>query len=34
MFYALRKAGKEREGLLILEGFCNNRGAFMQGFMG
>ena len=34
MFYALREAGKVREGLLILEGFRNNRSAFMQGFMG
>lgn len=34
MFYALQEAGKEREGLLILEGFRSNRSAFMQDFMG
>lgn len=34
LFYALQEAGKEREGLLILEGFRNNRSKFMQEFMG
>jgi len=34
MFYTLQKMGKEREGLLILEGFRNNRSKFMQDFMG
>jgi hypothetical protein len=34
MYYALREMGKEREGLLLIEGFRNNRPKFMQEFMG